>query len=374
MPGVQDGWSFGAVRPDPTLQDSFTPIRGMNHLRFDSQQDRDKHVVNRLLRSPWLLVVLGIALFAWGIRSWTSRVATYQGKSADTWFAEYARTTNTRGETASLSALRALGPATVPVLLNAVHAKDTELKRFELFIWTRLPAIIKSRLSEPIPAAQRRAKAYAVLAEIDPDSDDALRALLQGLKDPSQLVRLQCTGGLLRIPQSSPEVDSALIAACHDSERLVREQAATTLSCVGSKTEENGQLIERSQANLSYRLPFYFTGITSGQLAWKSVAQLAKDLKRPNREYRYVATLALRERGLAAREALLVLIESLNDPYYLVRMGAVKTLGQLGSEAKPAVPALTRLLEETSDEQLRRAVLDVLQNIELGNARRGEEE
>jgi len=346
----------------------------MNHLRFDSQQDRDKHVVNRLLRSPWLLVVLGIALFAWGIRSWTSRVATYQGKSADTWFAEYARTTNTRGETASLSALRALGPATVPVLLNAVHAKDTELKRFELFIWTRLPAIIKSRLSEPIPAAQRRAKAYAVLAEIDPDSDDALRALLQGLKDPSQLVRLQCTGGLLRIPQSSPEVDSALIAACHDSERLVREQAATTLSCVGSKTEENGQLIERSQANLSYRLPFYFTGITSGQLTWKSVAQLAKDLKRPNREYRYVATLALRERGLAAREALPVLIESLNDPYYLVRMGAVKTLGQLGSEAKPAVPALTRLLEETSDEQLRRAVLDVLQNIELGNARRGEEE
>ena len=116
-------------------------------------------------------------------------------------------------ETTSLNALRALGPAAVPVLLNAVYAKDTGLKRFELFIWTQLPVIIKSRLLAPIPAAQR-----------------------------------------------------------------------------------------------------------------------------------------------------------------LVRMGVVKTLGQLGSEAKPAVPALTRLLEETSDEQLRRAVLDVLQNIELGNARRGEEE
>src|SRR5439155_25603336 len=93
-----------------------------------------------------------------------------------------------------------------------------------------------------------------------------------------------------------------------------------------------------------------------------------------NREYRYVATLALRERGLAAREALPVLIESLNDPYYLVRMGVVKTLGQLGSEAKPAVPALTRLLGETSDEPLRRALVHALQNVEPGNTRQVEEE
>src|SRR5437867_3527598 len=216
--------------------------------------------------SAFLVLVLGIALFAWSIHSWVSRAPTYQGKSARAWFAEYARTTNTRGKTASLNALRALGPDTVPVLLNAVQAKDTGLNRFELFIWTHLPAIIKSRLPG-----------------------------------------------------------------------------------------ENRPLIERSQANLSFRLPFYFTGITSSQLSWKSVPQLAKDLKRPNREYRYVATLALRERGLAAREALPVLIESVNDPYYLVRMGVVKTLGQLGSEAKPAVHALVQLLEETSDDQLRRA-------------------
>jgi HEAT repeat protein len=279
---------------------------------------------------------------------------------------------NPREETASLNALRALGPATVPVLLNAVHAKDTGLKRFELFLWTQLPPNLKSRLSEPIPAAQRRVRAYVVLAELDPDSDDALSALLHGLKDPSRAVRLQCARGLMRIPQSSSEVDLALTAACCDSDPLVRDQAATTLRCVGSKPEENRRIIETSQANLSVRLPFYFTGITSGQLSWKSVQQLTKDLKRPNREYRYVATLALRERGLAAREALPDLIESLNDPYYLVRMGVVKTLGQLGPEAKPAVPVLTRLLEETSDEPLRRALVHTLQNIEPVNARKFE--
>jgi hypothetical protein len=322
--------------------------------------------------SAFLVLILGITLLGRCIHAWVSRAPTYQGKSAGAWFAEFARTMNPREETASLNALRALGPATVPVLLNAVRAKDTGLKSFELFIWTQLPVMIKSRLSAPVPAAQRRAKAYVVLAEIDPDADDALRALLQGLKDPSQAVRLQCARGLMRIPQSSPEVDSALRAACHDRDPLVRDQAAATLRCVGSKPEENRQLIERSQVNLSFHQPLYFTGITSGQLTWKSVPQLAKDLKRPNREYRYVATLALRERGLGIREALPVLIESLNDSYYLVRMGVVKTLGQLGPEAKAAVPALTRLLEETSDEPLRRALVHALQNIEPGDARQVE--
>jgi len=141
---------------------------------------------------------------------------------------------------------------------------------------------------------------------------------------------------------------------------------------VGSKPEANRQIVGGSQANLSFRMSSYFIGMTSGQLSWKSVPQLAKDLRRPNREYRYVATLALRERGLAAREALPVLIESLNDPYYLVRMGVVKTLGQLGSEAKPAAPALRRLLEETGDEQLRWAVVHALQNIVPGSDRQVE--
>jgi hypothetical protein len=324
--------------------------------------------------SAFLALILGMVLFGWCMHAWMSRAPTYQGKSAGAWFAEFARTMNPREETASLNALRALGPATIPVLLNAVHARETSLKSFEVFIWTQLPATIKSRLFAPIPAAQRRAKAYVALAETDPDSDDALRALLQGLKHPSQAVRFQCARGLMRIPQSSPEVDAALMAACHDSDLLVRDQAATTLRCVGSKPEENRPLIEKSQANLFFRQPLYFSGITSDQLTWKSIPQLAKDLKRPNREYRYVATLAFRERGLDARKALPVLIESLDDPYYLVRMGVVKTLGQLGAEAKAAVPALTRLLEEANDEPLRRALVQALLNIEPSNARQVEGE
>src|SRR6187402_1231116 len=100
----------------------------------------------------FLVLVLGSALVTWGIHSWMSRAPTYEGKSAGAWFAEFARTINPREETRSLNALRALGPATVPVLLNSIQAKDTALKRLELFIWTQLPAILKSRLPAPVPA------------------------------------------------------------------------------------------------------------------------------------------------------------------------------------------------------------------------------
>ncbi|PYK99980.1 MAG: hypothetical protein DME19_06660 [Verrucomicrobia bacterium] len=312
----------------------------------------------------FLVAIPGLMILGLVTRYCMPRAPTYQGKSAAAWFGEYARTMNTREETDRLNALRSFGPAVLPVLLKAMHARDSGPKRLALVVWPKLPAMVRSRLPSPIPAAQLRYRAYAVLAEMDPDSDEALRTLLNGLKDTSQAVQIQCARGLARVAQTSPEVDAALTAACNDPDPMVSAQALATLNCVGSNSAENRRLAQRVARTLPSVLSSYLPGIVSGELAWKSVRQLAKDLKRPNREYRYAATLALRERGLAAREALPVLIESLDDPYYLVQMGAVKTLGQLGSEAKAAAPALTRMLNQTTDEPLHRAILQALHCIE----------
>lgn len=276
-----------------------------------------------------------------------------------------------------MNALRALGPATLEVLIEAIHASDSSLKEFEMFAWPKLPASIKSRLPAPIPALQLRHRAYAVLAELDPDSDEALEALLEGLKDTNQRIRLECARGLMRIPRPSPNVDSALIAASNDSDPFVRAQALATLSYVASNTEAHPRLVEKLGPTLPSPLASSAFGIpsshniSSDQLAWKSVGQLAKDLRRPNREYRYAATVALRERGPAAREALPDLIESLNDTYFMVQMGAVKAIGQLGTKAKPAAAALIRLLEQTTDETLRSAIVLALQRLEPLNGPEG---
>ena len=319
-------------------------------------------------------VAVGIISFGCIWRLWFPFTPTYQGKSARAWFEGYVRSPNPRPETANLNALRALGPASLTVLLKAMHARDSSLKKFEMFAWPKLPALITSRLPAPIPALQLRHRAYAVLAELDPDSDEALQALLDGLKDTSQTIRFECARGLMRIPRPSSKVDSALIAVSSDVDPFVRAQAVATLSYVASNTEARRSFAEKLPRNLPSTLTTYPFGISSSpnissdQLTWKSVGQLARDLKRPNREYRYAATVALRERGLAAREALPDLIESLNETYFIVQMGAVKAIGQLGPDAQSAAPALTRLLEETTDEPLRSAIVLALHRVDPLNS------
>lgn len=325
-------------------------------------------------------VILPIVFLLWPIGSWLRPAPAYQGKSARAWFDGYVHSPNPRPDTASRNALRALGPATLTVLFEAMHARDSSLKKIELFAWPNLPAPIKNRLPAPIPALQLRYRAYAVLEELDPDSDDALQALLDGLKDTNPTIRFVCARGLMKIPRPSPKVDSALIAAVTDSEPSIRLQALATLSYVASNIEAHRTSAEKPARNLpsmSTLSFFYSFGIPSSpnmsrdQLAWKSVGQLAKDLSRPNREYRYAATVALRERGRAAREALPDLIESLNDTYYMVQMGTVKAIGQLGPEGKSAAPALIRLLDQTSDEQLRQTIVLALQSLEPANGPQG---
>jgi len=126
-----------------------------------------------------------------------------------------------------------------------------------------------------------------------------------------------------------------------------------------------GKLGKRTVPTLSFSsFGISSSNISGDQLAWNSAGPLARDLKRPNREYRYAATVSLRERGLATREALPELIERLNGTCFIVQMGAAKAIAQLVTEAKSAAPALIRLLDETTDEPLRRAIVLALHRVD----------
>src|SRR5712671_5897852 len=104
---------FRTARCRPLRQPSWLPL---------SSRASARHIPHVVMKRRWpafLVLILAVTLFGWCIHAWVFRAPTYQGKSAGAWFAEFARTINPREETASLNALRALGPATVPVLLNA---------------------------------------------------------------------------------------------------------------------------------------------------------------------------------------------------------------------------------------------------------------
>jgi HEAT repeat protein len=84
---------------------------------------------------------------------------------------------------------------------------------------------------------------------------------------------------------------------------------------------------------------------------------------------RISAAKAVGQIGPEAREALPALIEIVNDEteHRGIRILAVKALGHMGPEAKTAVPSLTRLSVE-QDKLFKKAVQKALSDIQAAQA------
>lgn len=130
---------------------------------------------------------------------------------------------------------------------------------------------------------------------------------------------------------ASPEVN-VIAARLSDPEPEVRAAAAWALSRVG--------------AGAAHAAP--------------AVAKLLKDESLPVRES---ATLALREMGKAAAVAVPDLSAALRDPEGTVRMSAALALGAMGSAAQSAVPALAAALSVPDQSQLTNEEVQVIRNI-----------
>src|SRR5207245_2950920 len=78
----------------------------------------------------------------------------------------------------------------------------------------------------------------------------------------------------------------------------------------------------------------------------KAVEALIGALSAKNISVRHAATHALGQIGPEAKAAVPALTKLLSEKDSGVRQAAVRALGQIGPEAKPAVPALIKLLPE----------------------------
>jgi len=77
---------------------------------------------------------------------------------------------------------------------------------------------------------------------------------------------------------------------------------------------------------------------------------------------RQTAALALGNIGPEARAAIPALTNALNDPAWSVRRQAAIALGQIGPDAAPALPSLERLAKD-KDKQVARAAIDAISRI-----------
>lgn len=101
----------------------------------------------------------------------------------------------------------------------------------------------------------------------------------------------------------------------------------------------------------------------------KPLRKWAQILKTADRaKDREQAAIALGEMGTEARSAMPVLLEALNDRTLRVRMRTIAALEQIGPPAKAAVPALQAMLKETTSKKNRKDILRALEAIQASSA------
>ncbi|MCS7015558.1 MAG: HEAT repeat domain-containing protein [Gemmatales bacterium] len=142
--------------------------------------------------------------------------------------------------------------------------------------------------------------------------ESEVAAYIKGLASPDPDVRRQSALALEKLgPQAKPAV-AALRVALKDPDQFVRRFAARALGAIGPD-------------------------------AAAAVPDLISLLSSPQREEAEAAVSALGKIGKPAVKALSQALESTQDPLLLRTLA--KTLGSLGSEAAPAVPALVQRLK-----------------------------
>lgn len=98
----------------------------------------------------------------------------------------------------------------------------------------------------------------------------------------------------------------------------------------------------------------------------KYVSSLQKSLKDPSPKMRYWAVKSLGELGPEAKDDVPAIIEALSDSDSMVRMGAAYALAEIGPDASAATPALNSALND-QNEKVRKAAAHALKKIAAKN-------
>jgi CubicO group peptidase (beta-lactamase class C family) len=156
----------------------------------------------------------------------------------------------------------------------------------------------------------------------------------------------------------------ALVAALHDPDPAVREQAATALGRLGPAAREAiGPLVATfSDEDLYLRGA---AAVALGQIGSDAVPALTRALGDTSEDVRWSAAIALGRLGPQARDALSALVSALSDANENVRWCSAVALGAIGPAARDAVPALTEALHDR-DESVRPGAALALEQIAPG--------
>jgi HEAT repeat protein len=207
-----------------------------------------------------------------------------------------------RRERAAREAIRAIGPASLPHLIQILAKRESPLKAHCQELMER-QQLIRLRTT---PLRVHQTHAALACAELGPAAAPAIPALAALIEDPS-LTGYACAA----LSQIGPQTLPLLTNALRSTSALTRVEAAGHLR------------------NLRPR-----------ELPVPALLQALHDTNAPVRSR---AAESLGALGCALDRVVPALIACLEDPDLAVRLSAAQSLGWLGPAAAPALPTLVKL-------------------------------
>jgi HEAT repeat protein len=195
------------------------------------------------------------------------------------------------------------------------------------------------------PDAKLRKRAIYSLGTIGSKVPEAVPAIARIMLDDDDAdLRREASLALLKMIPASGEAVPALAQALADEDPLVRMYAANTLFRLGGRSQP--------------AIPALLNAIKHprNQILLPRFSQTIQEM----------AILALGRAGVASQEVAAALMESLESAQTVqTRIATIRALGDVGTEARTAVPHLHKLLDDDNeDEDVRQVAKETLQKID----------
>ncbi len=273
------------------------------------------------LRWPIVLLSLtGVAavgvILAWTFRT---REPVYQGMPLGYWVGEF-RSGNPKSRNDCQAAVQASGPNAIPYLMSLARRQDAIDQRLYRAVWPRLPGILKRRLRQPDPISYELHQRIGFL--LGSIGEPAVPTLLRALQEHNAGARLAAVGAIRRIaPKSEPAV-RLVVKLVDDPNRLTRLSAVMAL--------------ERMKPNCAVAVPALVRALRDSDVGPIYSSQTIT--------VRGYAAQVLGELGPEARDALPELRKVLDtvDPY--ARHQAAMALWRIGKDTN-GIPVLVTELK-----------------------------
>jgi HEAT repeat protein len=210
----------------------------------------------------------------------------------------------------------------------------------------------------------RRSAAYA-LGQVDCGSVEATEALISALDDDHNYVRRSAINALGSIRANASQAVPAIVEALDDSDADVRRAAVVSLGKFGA---DAASAVPKLKALLyeerNLYIPVNYALFMIGDRPDARLESMLEYLRSCNKNARYQVAFYIGEIGPQAKDAVPALIEMLNGEGALPNAAAL-ALGKIGPDAALALPKLREMADDYKvSSYIRKTIRETIAKIE----------